>query len=57
MADWTTADFVILAIVGFIAVTTLVRLMLHRRDELVQDLQKQARLAKQKAEEQTDRSS
>jgi hypothetical protein len=51
MADWTTADYVILAIVGFIAVTTLVRLMLHRRNELVQDLQKQARRAKQVNEE------
>jgi hypothetical protein len=51
MADWTTADFVILAIAGFIAVTTLVRLMLHRRNEIVQDLQNQARRAKQNADE------
>jgi hypothetical protein len=51
MADWTTTDFVILGIVGFIAVTTLVRLMTNRRDELMQDLQQQARRAKQKAEE------
>ncbi len=51
MADWTTADYVILAIVGFVAVTTLVRLMLNRRDEVVQDLQQQARRAKKKVEE------
>jgi hypothetical protein len=51
MADWTTADFVILAIVGFIAISSLVRLMLHRRNELVQDLQKQARHAKQSIDE------
>jgi hypothetical protein len=51
MADWTTADFVILAIVGFVAVRALVRLMLNRRDEVLQDLQQQARRAKKKAEE------
>jgi hypothetical protein len=48
MANWTTADIVILGVAGFLAVTSLVRLMLHRRDELVTDLENQARKAKAK---------
>ena len=52
MANWTTADVLILGVAAFIAVSALVRLMLHRRDELVNDLEKQARQAKaQKAAE------
>ena len=52
MANWTTADVLILGVVAFIAVSTLVRLMLHRRDELLKDLEKQAHQAKaQKAAE------
>ena len=46
VANWTTADVLILGIVAFIAVTALVRLMLHRRDELLTDLEDQARRAK-----------
>jgi hypothetical protein len=46
MANWTTADFVILGIAAFIAVTSLVRLMLHRRDEIVRELHEQAQQAK-----------
>ena len=48
MGNWTTADAVILGVAAFIAVTALVRLMLHRRDELVNDLEDQARRAKAK---------
>ncbi|MEX2141295.1 MAG: hypothetical protein WD894_18665 [Pirellulales bacterium] len=48
MANWTTADIVILGVVAFIAMTALVRLMLHRRDELLSDLEEQARGAKAK---------
>jgi hypothetical protein len=52
MANWTTADFLILSVAAFIAVSALVRLMLHRRDELLSDLEKQAQQAKaKKAEE------
>jgi hypothetical protein len=52
MANWTTADVLILGVAAFIAVSALVRLMLHRRDELLNDLEKQARQAKaQKASE------
>jgi hypothetical protein len=46
MANWTTADIVILCVAAFVAVTTLVRLMLHRRDELVRELHEQAQQAK-----------
>jgi hypothetical protein len=46
MANWTTADIVILGVAAFVAVTSLVRLMLHRRDELVRDLHDQAQQAK-----------
>jgi len=46
MANWTTADFVILGVAAFVAVTSLVRLMLHRRDELVRELHDQAQQAK-----------
>jgi hypothetical protein len=46
MANWTTADIVILCIAAFIAVTSLVRLMLHRRDELVRELHDEAEHAK-----------
>ena len=46
MANWTTADLAILGMAAFIAVTALVRLMLHRRDELLSDLEQQARHAK-----------
>lgn len=46
MANWTTADIAILGVAAFIAVTALVRLMLHRRDELLSDLDEQARRAK-----------
>ena len=54
MANWTTADVLILGVAAFIAVSALVRLMLHRRDELLNDLEKQAHQAKaQKAEETT----
>ena len=54
MANWTTADVLILGVAAFIAVTTLVRLMIHRRDELLNDLEKQARQAKaQKAAEES----
>jgi hypothetical protein len=48
MANWTTTDIVILGVAGFLAVTSLVRLMLHRRDELVSELENQARKAKAK---------
>ena len=48
MSNWTTADVVILGVAGFLAVTSLVRLMLHRRDELVTELEEQARRAKRK---------
>jgi hypothetical protein len=48
MTNWTTADVVILVLAGFLAVTSLVRLMLHRRDELVANLEEQARRAKAK---------
>ena len=48
MANWTTADFLILGVAAFIAVSALVRLMLHRRDELVNELEEQARRAKAK---------
>ena len=52
MANWTSADVLILGVVAFIAVSALVRLMIHRRDELLTDLEKQARQAKtQKAAE------
>jgi hypothetical protein len=47
MAGWTTADFAILGVAGFIAVTTLVRLMNNRRDELLRSLEQQAEQAKQ----------
>jgi len=53
MADWTTADFAILGIGGFIAVTSLVRLMIQRRNSVVRDLDEQIRLAKVAAEETT----
>jgi hypothetical protein len=46
MANWTTADFVILSVAAFVAVTSLVRLMLHRRNELVRELHEQAQQAK-----------
>jgi hypothetical protein len=46
MANWTTADVVILGVAAFIAISALVRLMLHRRDELLNDLEKQASHAK-----------
>lgn len=46
MANWTTADIAILCVVAFVAVTSLVRLMLHRRDELVRELHDQAQQAK-----------
>jgi hypothetical protein len=46
MANWTTADIVILGVAAFIAVTSLVRLMLHRRDELVRELHDEAQQAK-----------
>ena len=48
MANWTTADIVILGVAAFVAVTSLVRLMLHRRDELVRELHEQAQQAKAK---------
>jgi hypothetical protein len=48
MANWTTADIVILCIAAFIAVTSLVRLMLHRRDELVRELHDEAQQATRK---------
>ena len=47
MAGWTTADFAILGIAAFIAVTTLVRLMNSRRDELLRSLEQQAEQARQ----------
>jgi hypothetical protein len=46
MANWTTADFVILGVAAFVAVTSLVRLMLHRRNELIRELHEQAQEAK-----------
>jgi hypothetical protein len=46
MADWTTADFLIPGVAAFVAVTSLVRLMLHRRNELVRELHDQAQQAK-----------
>jgi hypothetical protein len=46
MANWTTVDFAILGVAVFVAVTSLVRLMLHRRDELVRELHEQAKQAK-----------
>jgi hypothetical protein len=46
MANWTTADFAILGVAAFVAVTSLVRLMLHRRDALVRELHDQAQQAK-----------
>jgi hypothetical protein len=48
MANWTTADIVILCIAAFIAVTSLVRLMLHRRDELVRELHDESQQATRK---------
>ncbi len=42
MANWTTADILILGVAGFFAVTTLVRLMIHRRDTLIRELEEQA---------------
>jgi len=47
MAGWTTADFAILAVAGFFAVTSLVRLMINRRDELLRSLEEQAQQARQ----------
>ena len=47
MAGWTTADFAILGIAAFIAVTSLVRLMNNRRDELLRNLEEQAQQARQ----------
>jgi hypothetical protein len=46
MANWTNGDVLILGVAAFIAVSALVRLMLHRRDELLSDLEEQARRAK-----------
>jgi hypothetical protein len=51
MAHWTTADWVILVVSGFIAVTSLVRLMLGRRDALARELDEQARRTKRSAAE------
>jgi hypothetical protein len=48
MANWTTADVAILGVAAFIAVTSLVRLMLNRRDSLVRELHEQAQQAKAK---------
>ena len=47
MAGWTTADFAILGVAAFIAVTSLVRLMNARRDELLRSLEEQAQQARQ----------
>ncbi|GAB6165032.1 hypothetical protein JCM19992_10320 [Thermostilla marina] len=38
MAGFDTWDYVILIVTGFLATMILVRLMLRRRDELVQDV-------------------
>ena len=46
MANWSTVDVVILSVVAFIAISTLVRLMINRRDTLLRDLNEQARRAK-----------
>lgn len=42
MANWTTWDWIILAVAGYLAVMTLVRLMIRRRDSLVKELEAQA---------------
>ena len=40
--DWLSrSDAVLLAVAAYVAVMALVRLMRHRRDELVADVQKQ----------------
>ena len=49
MANWTAADLAILAVAAFIAVTTLVRLMINHRNSLVRELEEQAHRAKQAA--------
>ncbi|HJS07258.1 MAG TPA: hypothetical protein VJ809_06340 [Pirellulales bacterium] len=49
MANWTTADIAILCVAAFVAVTSLVRLMLHRRDELVRELHDEAQQAKMRS--------
>ena len=46
MANWTTADIVILCVAAFVAVSSLVRLMLHRHNELVRELHDEAQHAK-----------
>jgi hypothetical protein len=46
MGNWTTADVVIMCIAAFVAVSSLVRLMLHRRNELVRELHDEAQHAK-----------
>jgi hypothetical protein len=46
MANWTTIDWMILGVAGFVAVTSLVRLMVQRRDALVRDLDEHAKRAK-----------
>jgi hypothetical protein len=53
MGEWTAADFAILGIGGFIAVTSLVRIMIQRRNSVVRDLDEQIQLAKVAAEEST----
>jgi hypothetical protein len=47
MANWTTVDWIILGVAAFVAVTSLVRLMVQRRDSLVRDLDEQAKRAKE----------
>ena len=37
----TRSDIVLLAVAGYVAVMSLVRMMKHRHDELVADVQKQ----------------
>jgi hypothetical protein len=47
MAGWTSADYVIFAVAGFVAITSLVRLMVLRRDALIRDLDEQAKRARE----------
>jgi len=41
MGSWDTWDVVLVLVAGYVAVTTLVRLMRHRRDVVMRQLQQE----------------
>jgi hypothetical protein len=57
MESLTRTDIILLAIAAYVAVTTLVRLMTRRRDELVADVQRQVNARRRKRKQHPEQES